>query len=222
MPKPPYKSPERALNDTVLDRLDDILGSESLPSGENNAQYRALRALFLEEIRPRDLLETYWVREIVHNIWSANRARRAQRAVINLARAGAIAEIRTKYTGDMFRSADFVAAYLNQQDLARKVFRPMMKKMKLRERDLQALCFYHSLGSYEALERSAENSNKQIAAIYREIERKRDEATARRLRERASKIEDAVIEDDETTLESDGDEPGDEAVPFIYDPDITR
>ena len=81
MPNAPRKQSGRAPADAVIDELDEILGPAPLPDGEDRAKYRALQSLFLLEIRPRDVLETYWVRGIVHNIWRANLALRAQRAV---------------------------------------------------------------------------------------------------------------------------------------------
>lgn len=206
MPRPSRKSSRRDSIASVLDQLDEILGTPPLPVGRDHAKYRALQSLFVAEIRPRDLLEAYWVRGIVHNVWRANLTLHAQRAVLKLARADAIAEIRTKYTGNMLSSEQFVAAYLEKPEFMRDAFRAMMKKTGFREKDLQALGFYHGLASYEDLERSAENANKQIASIYRDIERRRDEVTARRLREAATAIEEAAIADDEETIESDGDE----------------
>jgi hypothetical protein len=82
----------------------------------------------------------------------------------------------------------------------------MMKQMGFQERDLNALGFYQGLPGYESLERSADIARRQVAAIYRDIERRRDEATARRLRDLSSKIDDAVTVDEDKTSEGDDDD----------------
>jgi hypothetical protein len=55
-----------------------VLGSLPLVQGENNTDYKRLRAAVIAEMKPADLMEMFWTDDIIYLQWEIIRLRRAK------------------------------------------------------------------------------------------------------------------------------------------------
>jgi hypothetical protein len=55
-----------------------VLGSLPLLQGENDADYKRLRAAVIAEMRPADLMEMIWTNDVIYLEWEIIRFRRAK------------------------------------------------------------------------------------------------------------------------------------------------
>jgi len=70
-----------------------FFGSPPLITGEDQAQYEAMRDWILAAVGPRDFLEEIWVNDVVSLVWEALRLRRLRAALLQAAAPEGVCQI---------------------------------------------------------------------------------------------------------------------------------
>jgi len=86
----PKAAPAAAKHVTDPADVQKLLGPAPLFIGEDQAAYNELLTRVQAFVRPKDIIEEFWVRDIIDNTWEVLRLRRVKAALWNeLAREGA-------------------------------------------------------------------------------------------------------------------------------------
>ena len=70
-----------------------LLGRPPILRGEDERAYAELLARVQAAVRPKDILEGFWVRDVVDLLWETLRLRRMKASVVTVATRDALAEI---------------------------------------------------------------------------------------------------------------------------------
>jgi hypothetical protein len=71
--------------DACQHQLDNLLGPVELLNGESLIQFEQLLSEVIELVKPRDIFEEIWIREVALDTWEAHRLRRHKNAFWNKA-----------------------------------------------------------------------------------------------------------------------------------------
>lgn len=201
-PKPPIhnaRSEDAALPVTTTPVIPadirEILGPPPLTSLEDTAAYERVLVQVAQAVSPQDFMEWVWVKEIVDLGWEAGRARRAIAVCLALAKKAAIKQVQDAAETDMLLNFDMndsrAGEVLNGDSRAMSLFRGDLKTLGLTDQSLVDVAYLEALPSIEKLQRIADAANVRRDNILKEIDRRRD-SLARRLRENASTIDNAI------------------------------
>jgi hypothetical protein len=187
---------------TIIDKaspipaeLQPLFDDPPVLSTENSSQYRSLLDQIAKCVKPNDVIEWLWVRDIVDLSWEIRRLRRFKSLFIELARQKRISDF------GAHRRGPFVPAVLIEVSGERmsatgepiskgKVKKTRKRKPKLDTESDSASLFQECIGDYQCVDRLlAAAEGRRNAALY-EIELRRD-SLARRLRKATEEIIDA-------------------------------
>ena len=183
-----------------------LLGRPPILRGEDERAYAELLARVQAAVRPKDILEEFWVRDVVDLLWETLRLRRMRASVVTVATRDALEEILAPIVdrdgsgdADPF-DLDLVFKKTPAQKLAASWYRREGKAVEeveqiLREADLSmdvvaAVALRRSLDDVERIERMIVSAEARRSAVLREVARHRA-AFAEDLRRSAGSVRDA-------------------------------
>jgi hypothetical protein len=70
-----------------------LLGRPPMLPGEDERAYAALLARVRADVGPKDILEEFWVRDVVDQLWQTLRLRRMKASLVTVATRDALVEI---------------------------------------------------------------------------------------------------------------------------------
>ncbi len=165
-----------------------VFGPPPLLEGEDPAAYNEFLMLISTDVKPTDILEDIWVREIADLVWEILRLRRLKSSLLNAMMHGRLRSILESLPGRLN-----VAKLAN--DWAARKPRAIEKVNRLLKKDgwsvdiVTALTLREELDSIERIERLTAVAEARRNAILREIDRHRA-TLADALRRTVQNIED--------------------------------
>jgi hypothetical protein len=178
-----------------LPAIVECLGRPPLVPGDNSAAYDTLLARVTGTVRPRDVLEEAWVRDVVDLLWEAVRLRRfkaalmtacadegLQKLLTGLDVRGSTYELARRWAARALDAVGQVDAVLNGAGLGIE--------------HVMARTLRQTIGEVERIDRMIASAEARRATTLREIERYRRPfgAAVRRAAQEAD-VEDAEFED---------------------------
>ncbi|WP_279595074.1 HNH endonuclease signature motif containing protein [Methylobacterium sp. E-066] len=161
-----------------------LFDERPLLPGEVTDQYDALLRSIVQQVKPVDVIEAIWVKDVVDLIWEAKRLRRWRRQILAQARLKAAEELISpalqnadpmgidKIIGAP--SADSLAAgWVTNSEPKRNEVDALLQKRGLTAEDVTAHAFMLSLPVIERIDRLVSMADQRRDALLREIERKR-------------------------------------------------
>lgn len=179
--------------------LEYIFDGRPLLSGESAERYDALRASLVADLKPRDMIEAIWTKDIINFIWEAQRLRRWRSLILEQADLMAVEDL----IHPQLRQADpmalltlggpsanaLAASWVSGEGKEKAQVDQILQDRGLTAEGVRAHGFLMSLPAIERIDRMALNVDQRRDALLREIERWRS-SFARQVRS-AHKIIDA-------------------------------
>lgn len=207
----PSRSTEAGSPDGAPSAIEDavaqaLLGRPPVLHGEDGHAYAGLLARVRADVGPRDILEEFWVRDVVDLLWETLRLRRMKASLVTVATRGALEEVLAPIV-NIAAPADAYEFDLNvmlketpAQELATGWYRREGKAVAevekvLSEADLSmdvvaAVALRRSLDDVERIERMIVSAEARRNAVLREVARHRA-AFAEGLRRGSRSVRDA-------------------------------
>ena len=203
---------------SVLDRL-PIFGPPPLLAGEDSAAYDHLLASVSAHLKPSDIFEEIWMREIVDLTWEALRWRRHRASLIEAAVLQVLTKILTPLA---FRSAPCRGSFMTQLHAAEEALNAgpklarewaargpaaikrveeLLASAGMTMDNVVAQAATHELDKLERFNRLIASAEWRRNATLREIERRRA-SFAEKLRREVGKIEEAEFQTIEAGAEA--------------------
>lgn len=163
--------------------LDFLFDDRPTLPEENEEHYDALLRSMIQQVKPVDVIEAIWVKNIVDLIWEAKRMRQWRGRILIQARLKAVEDFITQAlknedpTGLSMLggpSADALAAgWMAGREIEKERVDGMLRGRGLSEADVPAHSFLLRLSDIEKIDRLASSADQRRDALLREIERKR-------------------------------------------------
>jgi hypothetical protein len=164
--------------------LDFLFSDRPLLADEDPDQYETLLRSIVHQIRPDDVIEAIWVKNITDLIWEASRLRRWRRQILVQAQLKAAEDlIRPALQNadpfglnhDAAPSADSLAAgWMGGHREQRPYVDDLLHERGLTAENVTAHGFLLNLPSIERIDRMATLADQRRDVLFREIERKRE------------------------------------------------
>ena len=187
----------------VPHHLNFLFEDRPLLNGESADRYDALRESIVRKVKPTDVIEAIWVKDLVDLIWEASRLRRWRGQILDQARQDAARTLiaqeqdsrRALSGGSGTPDAIVEAITIAQLWLSgkySKTFEDILQQQGLTTDDVMAEAFRLRLAGIERIDRMSAACDLRRDALFREIERKR--AThSQQMRSAAAHIMEAEI-----------------------------
>jgi hypothetical protein len=188
MPRP------RPLPSVPTETAERTLGRPPLIPGDDRAGYDGLLANVSGTVRPVDLIEAAWVRDVVDLIWEALRLRRLKAALMTAcARGGMVNVLLSIEPSDniLALSRGWAARELEAVQQAEAI----LDAAGLGIDHVMAQALRNHIDAFERIDRMIASAEVRRAATLREIAHYRAELAASLRRAAQQAIEDAAIED---------------------------
>ena len=173
-----------------------IFGPAPILEGENAAAYDELLAQVSSALKPSDIIEEIWVRDVVDLTWEIFRGRRVKNCLVAAAVPNALREILSPLVDAQAYSEwmnALVKQWTAQKPSAIKRVSKYLASGKLTFDTVIARALRNQINSIERIDRSITIAEGRRNAVLREIDRRR--ATfAQTLRGKIHEIEDAEFE----------------------------
>jgi hypothetical protein len=169
------------------------LGRPVLLEGEDAAAYDRLLAKVTAAVRPMDIIEEFWVRDVVDLMWEALRLRRLKANLLHACAAKGLRKVLEPLVefGDL--SGLVEAWYAREPDALQEV-EELLAKAGLNTGHVMAQTLSHKLDDVERIERMLAQAEGRRHVVLREVDRHRA-AVASRLRLASEEIQDAEFSD---------------------------
>ena len=165
------------------------LGAPVLLMGEDEAEYNRLLAQVAAAVGPTDVIEEFWVRDVVDLVWEALRLRRLKASLV-LASARLGLERVLQPTLNRFEAGNLAGAWYARDETARQRVDEFLEQIGLTIDAVMAQTLSAKLDDIERIDRMLANAEARRHLVLREIDRHRA-AVAARLRTATEAIEDA-------------------------------
>jgi hypothetical protein len=179
----------------------ELLGPAPLLSSENPDAYERVLAQMALAIAPADFVEWWWVKDLVDALWDAARAQRAKITRLEQARKAAIGKFLKEgwpepeldsYRAQCARHAAVARGALQGVPSDLLVLERALARLGLPPGAAEDVAYAESLRDLQRLQTLADAACARRNAILREIDRRRDAASAR-IRRAAAAME-AVLD----------------------------
>lgn len=179
-----------------------VFEERPLLRGEDGKVYDQLLNAMLTEVRPKDLIEAIWVRDIVDNVWEARRLKRWRAQILNRAKIRALEDMihdgvrievgAINYNiGVTFEDPAGLAAGWMTGDKAKTArVNELLVLSGRSDESVEAHGFLLQLSEIERIDRMRAAVDQRRDALLREIERRRS-TRAQQLRQFSEEISDA-------------------------------
>ncbi|MHC2107058.1 HNH endonuclease signature motif containing protein [Methylobacterium sp. CM6246] len=163
--------------------LDFLFAERPLLPGEDADQYDALLRSIVKQVKPVDVIEAIWVKDVIDLIWEAKRLRRWRRQILVQARLEAaenlIRQARDNISPILRNSAtdqtpgSLAAGWATNKQIEKAEVETMFSARGITSNDVDAHGFLLSLPAIERIDRLVSMADHRRDALLREIERKR-------------------------------------------------
>jgi hypothetical protein len=185
--KLPAQSPSRG----ELPRM-ALLGPPPLIEGESSAEYQDLVERISAVMKPKDMLDEIWMRDVVDLTWEIQRNRRLKVALLDSVMPKAVEDVLQPilgYSGSQELSRQWAARNWRAVRQVNK----LIKSMALTFVAVAARAFSNNIESFEKIDRIIMNAEARRNAALREHDRHR--ANVRALQQALDDVVDAAFED---------------------------
>ncbi len=169
------------------------LGRPVLLEGEDESAYDRLLAQVSDAVRPTDIIEEFWVRDVVDLVWEALRLRRLKAQLLNSSAAKGLDEI-LKPLVDWSQRKVLVEGWYGRDPDAVKKVDDLLQKAGLTMDAVMAHTLSQKLDDVERIDRMLASAEARRHLVLREVDRHRA-AVAERLRVASEDIQDAEFAD---------------------------
>jgi hypothetical protein len=186
------KLPAHDQRQVELAQEPSLFGLPPLLEGEDPADYHALLGRVSAAVKPKDVLEEIWVRDVVDITWEIQRARRLKVALLNSFMPRAVEDILQTILdyGDANEISEQWAA--RDRRAVRRVNK-LIKSMGLTFEAVAARALSINIERFEKIDRMIMNAEARRNAALREHDRHR--ANVRALQQALDDVVDAAFED---------------------------
>jgi hypothetical protein len=162
-----------------------LFGPPALVAGEDAAVYDELLARVRKDVKPADILEEFWVRDVVDLVWEVLRLRRLKAKVLARATPGALAQVLAphlcpppkvggySYSVGASPAEVLAARWAAQDPAAIRNVDGLFATTGLTMDHVMAECLAMQLGAIEQIDRMAMSAEVRRSAALRELERHR-------------------------------------------------
>jgi hypothetical protein len=183
-----------------------LLGRPPILQGEDGRAYAELLARVRADVRPRDILEEFWVRDIVDLLWETLRLRRMKASLVAVATRDALAEVLAPLVNGaalddvstfgpslipkQTPAEELAAGWYRRDAKAVTKVEKLLREADLSMDDVAAVALRMSLDDVERIERMIVSVEARRSAVLREVARHRA-AFAEDLRRSSGSVRDA-------------------------------
>lgn len=166
--------------------IDRLLGAPPLFKGEDRNAYQSLRDQVLDLVKPADIIEEFWIRDVVDLMWEIGRLRRLKAKLMSSSSHKGLAEVLRPITG--LETDDLVEGWAAGERTVTKKVDDMLAKAKLDTESIMAQTLLIEIDPVERIERMIAGAEMRLSAVLREIDRHRGSVAAH-LRQAVAAIE---------------------------------
>ncbi|MER2269193.1 hypothetical protein [Methylobacterium oxalidis] len=175
-----------------------------LINGEGEEHYTSILRSILLQVKPLDVIEALWVRNIIDLVWEAQRLQAWRMRVLAQAHLEAaeqlitpVLDVQVLSSGNLSLSAPHAGlplamGWVAGNEKGRAAFEKMMQERGLSAADVTARAFQIRLADIERIDRMIANADHRRDTLLREIERKRA-SLAQKLRIASADIVDVDV-----------------------------
>lgn len=171
----------------------DILGPPALLASESEEAYRALLEAVRSSVRPRDVVEEMYVRDAVDYFWEARRYRRAIAQLIDSSSANGLWRMLNFLVPKRAEREALVSQWAAGDLDARRQVEELFGKAGLDTTQIVPNTMAALAQHLDFLTHQTHVASVRTEALFREINRRRGSAFARRLRQGLDEVEDAEV-----------------------------
>ena len=172
----------------IPDEIRFLFEPRPLTLHENPGDYDRLLAFIVQDVKPRDIIEWFWVKDILDLVWEARRLRLYKVLVtqLRMRKAGGrllaqVLEIETPDNLPVPRSERAVSDYQSGDEKGIARVQDALEALGLPEDALSIAAFLQSLPELEKIDQMLRSVESRRNSVLREIERQRF-AISQRLR----------------------------------------
>jgi hypothetical protein len=184
----------------IPDEIRFIFEPRPLTIHEDPGHYDRLLALIVQDVKPRDIIEWIWIKDIVDLVWEARRLRLYKVLVtqVRMRKAGGrllaqVFEPETSEDAPVLRSERAVSDYQSGNGKGITPVADALDALGLPEDALSVAAFIDALPELEKIEQMLRSVESRRNSVLREIERQRF-ATSQRLRSASEPVAVDLIE----------------------------
>src|SRR5262249_8258501 len=171
----------------------NFFGPPPLLDGEDPAAYDDLLARVSGAVKPADIIEEIWVRDVVDLTWEVQRLRQLKAKLLNVNAHKGLQNILERMTG-FFSAEDLSKGWLKGNSDKIKEVEDCLTSAELGMEDVMAQTLALKLDYIERIDRMTMNAEARRNVALREIDRHRA-SVAQALRRAVNDIEDAQFEE---------------------------
>jgi hypothetical protein len=186
------KLPAQKSSKDELPQNVSLFGPPPLLEGENPAEYQDLFGRISAVIKPKDMLDEIWVRDVVDLTWEIQRTRRLKVALLNSFMPGAVRNILEPILG-YSAAGEISRQWAARNGRAVKHVNKLIKSMGLTFEAVAARALSNNIEAFEKIDRMIMNAEARRNAALRESDRHR--ASVLELQQALDDVVDAAFED---------------------------
>jgi len=171
----------------------DILGPPALLPGESEEAYRAVLEAVRDSVRPRDFVDEMYVRDAVDYFWEAQRYRRAIAQLIDSSSASGLWRMLNFLVPQGPERAALVSRWAAGDLEARRQVEELFGKAGLDTAQIVPNTMAALAQHLDFLTHQTHVASVRTEGLFREIDRRRGSAFARRVRQGLDEVEDAEV-----------------------------
>ena len=174
-----------------------LLGPPPLFDGEDTAAYDELLARISGAVKPSDIFEEIWVRDIVDLVWEAFRLRRLKANLMTATAYKGLEQILKPLVARFLEEVDLAKAWAARKQSAIERVDKLLASAGLTVDAVMAQTLSNNLNDIERIDRMIAAAEARRSAILREVDRHRTTwgQDLRRAVQQAEDVEFEVIED---------------------------
>ncbi len=171
----------RAERDRItLEKIAELCGPPPITPIEPPLEYNRLILRFIREIKPTDVVEWIWIKDIVDLIWESRRLRKVETLLITMSVPGALQDIITDASRSdpkalPEKSAEMIAyRYLQSDPKSAEIVDLSFARLRIDTSQLEARAYLVALKDIERIERLIAICDRRRDDMIREIYRRRE------------------------------------------------
>ena len=175
----------------IVERTDpgELFGPPPLIEGEDAAAYNQLHARISAAVKPKDVLEEIWVRDVVDLTWETLRMRRFKAKLLASATSTGLERILHRAGNNWTQDRDLSRQWAVRDRQAIKQVDKRLATMGLTIEAVTAETFFAMIDDIERVDRMIMNAEARRNAALREVDRHRVAQALRRASEEAVEAE---------------------------------
>ena len=143
-------------------------------------------------VKPADIIEEFWTRDVVDLIWETGRLRRLKAKLMSSSAHKGLRQILEPIAG--YEADDLVEGWAGGNPTAAKKVDKLLARADIDTEAIMAQTLLVEIDPIDRIERMIAGAEARLSAVLREIDRRR-ESVATRLRQAVTAIENAEFEE---------------------------